>query len=135
MPLLDLFWTILYIFLLFAWIWLLISVFGDIFRSHLSGWGKAGWTIFVVLVPFLGVLIYLIVHGGDMQERNARDAIAADTAQREYIRLFAQNRFLLVGMRRKPADSARWQVALPAVSPVLGQRFSRREVRRTIRCG
>jgi hypothetical protein len=89
MPLLDLFWTILYIFLLFAWIWLLISVFGDIFRSDLSGWGKAGWTIFVVLVPFLGVLIYLIVHGGDMQERNARDAIAADAAQREYIRSVA----------------------------------------------
>jgi hypothetical protein len=89
MPLLDLFWTILYIFLLFAWIWLLISVFGDIFRSDLSGWGKAGWTIFVVLLPFLGVLIYLIVHGGDMQDRNARDAIAADAAQREYIRSVA----------------------------------------------
>ncbi len=89
MPLLDLFWTILYIFLLFAWIWLLISVFGDIFRSDLSGWGKAGWTIFVILVPLLGVLIYLIVHGGDMQERSVRDAVAADAAQREYIRSVA----------------------------------------------
>jgi hypothetical protein len=89
MPLLDLFWTILYIFLLFAWIWLLIVVFGDIFRSDMSGWGKAGWTIFVILLPLLGVLIYLIAHGGDMQERSARDAIAVDQAQRDYIRSVA----------------------------------------------
>jgi len=89
MPLLDLFWTILYIFLLFAWIWLLIAVFADIFRSDMSGWGKAGWTIFVIVLPLLGVLIYLIVHGGDMQDRSARDAIAADAAQREYIRSVA----------------------------------------------
>jgi thiosulfate reductase cytochrome b subunit len=89
MPLLDLFWTILYIFVLFAWIWLLIAVFGDIFRSDMSGWGKAGWTIFVIVLPLLGVLIYLIVHGGDMQDRSARDAIAADQAQRDYIRAVA----------------------------------------------
>lgn len=89
MPLLDLFWTILYIFVLFAWIWLLIAVFGDIFRSDMGGWGKAGWTIFVIVLPLLGVLIYLIVNGGDMQERSARDAIAADQAQRDYIRSVA----------------------------------------------
>jgi Short C-terminal domain len=89
MPLLDLFWTILYIFVLFAWIWLLIAVFGDIFRSDMSGWGKAGWTIFVIVLPLLGVLIYLIVNGGDMQDRSARDAIAADQAQRDYIRSVA----------------------------------------------
>jgi hypothetical protein len=89
MPLLDLFWTILYIFVLFAWIWLLIAVFGDIFRSDMGGWGKAGWTIFVIVLPLLGVLIYLIVHGGDMQDRSARDAIVADQAQRDYIRSVA----------------------------------------------
>jgi hypothetical protein len=89
MPLLDLFWTILYIFVLFAWIWLLIAVFGDIFRSDMGGWGKAGWTIFVIVLPLLGVLIYLIVNGGDMQDRSARDAIAADQAQRDYIRSVA----------------------------------------------
>jgi hypothetical protein len=89
MPLLDLFWTILYIFVLFAWIWLLVAVFGDIFRSDMGGWGKAGWTIFVIVLPLLGVLIYLIVHGGDMQDRSARDAIVADQAQREYIRSVA----------------------------------------------
>jgi hypothetical protein len=89
MPLLDLFWTILYIFLLFAWIWLLIVVFGDIFRSDMSGWGKAGWTIFVILLPILGVLVYLIVHGGDMQDRSTRAAIAVDQAQQDYIRSVA----------------------------------------------
>jgi len=89
MPLLDLFWTILYIFVLFAWIWLLIVVFGDIFRSDMSGWGKAGWTIFVILLPLLGVLIYLIVNGGDMQDRSAREALAVDQAQRDYIRSVA----------------------------------------------
>jgi Short C-terminal domain/Phospholipase_D-nuclease N-terminal len=86
MPLLDLFWTILYIFLLVVWIWLLIVVFSDIFRSDMSGWGKAGWTIFVILLPLLGVLVYLIAHGGDMQDRSARDAIAVEQAQRDYIR-------------------------------------------------
>ncbi len=89
MPLLDLFWTILYIFLLFAWFWLLIVVFGDIFRSDLSGWGKAGWTIFVILLPLLGSLIYLIVNGGAMQDRSDRAARAADQAQRDYIRSVA----------------------------------------------
>lgn len=89
MPLLDLFWTILYVFFLFAWIWVLISIVADIFRSDMSGWGKAGWTILIILLPLLGVLIYLIVHGGDMQTRAARDAIAADQAQRDYIRSVA----------------------------------------------
>ena len=60
-PLLDVFWTMLWFFLFFAWIWLLIIVFGDIFRSrNMSGWSKALWTIFVVLVPLFGVLVYLI---------------------------------------------------------------------------
>ena len=70
MPLMDLFWSMLWFFLFFAWIWLLITIFSDIFRSHdLSGWGKAFWTIFVVILPWLGVLIYLIARGGSMQER------------------------------------------------------------------
>jgi hypothetical protein len=69
-PLLGVFWTMLYLFLLFLWIWLLIAVFADIFRSHdLGGWGKALWTIFVVVLPFLGILVYLIARGGSMHER------------------------------------------------------------------
>ena len=89
MPILDIFWTILWFFLFFIWIWMLISIFGDIFRSDMSGWGKAGWSIFIVILPFLGVLIYLIVHGGDMQDRSVRAASRSEQAQRDYIRSVA----------------------------------------------
>jgi Short C-terminal domain/Phospholipase_D-nuclease N-terminal len=69
-PLLGVFWTMLYLFLLFLWIWLLIAIFADIFRSHdIGGWAKALWTIFVIVLPFLGILVYLIVRGGSMHER------------------------------------------------------------------
>ena len=82
----DLFWSMLWFFLFFAWIWLLITIFADIFRSDdLSGWGKAFWTIFVVILPWLGVLIYLIARGGSMQERAMAQAVAQEKAQREYI--------------------------------------------------
>jgi hypothetical protein len=82
----DLFWSMLWFFLFFAWIWLLIMIFSDIFRSHdLSGWGKAFWTIFVVILPWLGVLIYLIARGGSMQERAMAAAVQQEKAQREYI--------------------------------------------------
>jgi hypothetical protein len=85
-PLMDLFWSMLWFFLFFAWIWLLIMIFSDIFRSHdLSGWGKAFWTIFVVILPWLGVLIYLIARGGSMQERAMAQAVQQEKAQREYI--------------------------------------------------
>ena len=86
MPLLDLFWAMLWFFLFFAWIWLLISIFGDIFRSDdLSGWAKAFWTIFVVILPWLGVLVYLIARGGKMQERAVTEMAQREKAQRQYI--------------------------------------------------
>jgi len=86
MPILDVFFSMLWFFLLIAWIWLLISVFIDIFRSgDLSGWGKAGWTVFVLLLPLLGVLIYLIARGDKMQQRRIDDAAAQDAATRQYI--------------------------------------------------
>ena len=73
MPLLDLFFAMLWFFLWVAWIWLVISVFIDIFRSHdLGGLAKALWALFVLLVPFLGVFVYLIARGGTMQDRPAR---------------------------------------------------------------
>jgi Short C-terminal domain len=82
----DLFWSMLWFFLFFAWIWLLITIFADIFRSDdLSGWGKAFWTIFVVILPWLGVLVYLIARGGSMQERAMAMAVQQEKAQREYI--------------------------------------------------
>lgn len=85
MPLLDLFWSMLWFFLFFVWIWLLITIFADIFRSEISGWGKAGWTLFVIILPFLGVLIYLIANGDDMQTRAVQQASSREQSQREYI--------------------------------------------------
>jgi hypothetical protein len=75
MPILDFFWAMLMFFLFFAWIWILITVFIDIFRSHdLNGWEKALWVVFVLVLPLLGVLVYLIARGGKMQERQVKDA-------------------------------------------------------------
>ena len=70
-PFLDVFWSMLIFFLWVAWIWLLITILTDVFRRHdISGWAKALWTIFVIVAPFLGVLIYLIVESKGMAERN-----------------------------------------------------------------
>ena len=86
MPLLDLFWTILIIFLFVAWIWVLISVVIDVFRNDISGWAKAVWVVLIVFLPILGVLAYLVVHGGDMSQRQMDRATKAQEAQDEYIR-------------------------------------------------
>jgi len=87
-PLGGVFLSMLYFFLFFIWIWILITVFMDIFRSpDLGGWIKAVWCIFVIILPFLGVFIYLIARGGKMQERKLADAAqqkeAFDSAVRE----------------------------------------------------
>ena len=85
-PLLGAFWTILEIFLWVLWIWVLIYVFIDIFRSHdLSGWAKALWFIFVLFIPLIGVLVYLIARGGEMHERAVRQAQQQDREARRYI--------------------------------------------------
>ena len=87
MPLLDLFWTMFVFFLWVAWFWLLISVFADIFRSDdLSGWGKAGWVLLTVVLPYLGVFVYLIARGRTMQERAAQRQRELDHATASYIR-------------------------------------------------
>jgi len=85
-PLLGAFWTILEIFLWVLWIWVLIYVFIDIFRSRdLSGWAKALWFIFVLFIPLIGVLVYLIVRGDKMHERAVQQAQQQDAAARAYI--------------------------------------------------
>jgi hypothetical protein len=85
-PLLGAFWTILEIFLWVLWIWVLIYVFIDIFRSRdLSGWAKALWFIFVLFIPLIGVLVYLIARGNSMHERAAQDARQQDREVRRYI--------------------------------------------------
>ena len=85
-PLLNLFWTMLEFFLWVIWIWILIWVFIDIFRSSdLSGWAKALWFLFVLFIPLIGVLVYLIARGGSMQERAAKQAQQQDEEARAYI--------------------------------------------------
>jgi hypothetical protein len=86
-PLLGIFWTMLWFFLWFAWIVILIRVFTDIFRSHdMGGWAKALWSIFVIIVPFLGVFVYLIARGHKMADRDIADAQARDQAFQSYVK-------------------------------------------------
>jgi len=83
----DVFISVFWFMLLFAWIMLLFRIMADVFRDEsLSGWGKAGWIILIILVPWLGVLIYLIARGSSMNERSIRDAQAADAQMRAYVR-------------------------------------------------
>jgi Short C-terminal domain/Phospholipase_D-nuclease N-terminal len=85
-PLLNVFWTILEVFLWVIWFWVLITVFIDIFRSaDLSGVAKALWFLFVLLIPLIGVLVYLIARGDSMHERAARDVQQQDAEARRYI--------------------------------------------------
>ncbi|MGW5770490.1 SHOCT domain-containing protein [Streptomyces longwoodensis] len=86
-PLLSMFWTMLWFFLWIMWFVLLFRIIGDIFRDDsLGGWGKTGWLVFVVVLPFLGVFVYLIVRGKDMGGREIKHAQAQQTAFDSYIR-------------------------------------------------
>jgi hypothetical protein len=86
-PLLNIFWTMLEFFLFFLWIWLLIVVFSDIFRSHdMGGLAKALWVLFVIIIPYLGVLIYLIARGGSMHERAEEQAARQQKAFDAYVK-------------------------------------------------
>jgi ABC-type multidrug transport system fused ATPase/permease subunit len=86
-PLADLFGTMLGFFVLIIWFWLLIVVFSDIFRSHdLGGGAKTLWVIFVIILPFLGIFVYLIARGGKMQERAATQAAQQQKAFDAYVK-------------------------------------------------
>ena len=122
-PLLDAFWTILEVFLWVVWIWILITVFIDIFRSHdLSGVAKALWFLFVLFIPLIGVLVYLIVRGGSMHERSARQAQQQDRAFRDYVRSAAE-----------PQDSAADQLeklaSLRDRGVISGEEFDRQKAK------
>lgn len=87
MPLLDVFFATMWLFLWILWIFLLVRIIIDIFRSRdLGGWGKAGWLAFVIILPFLGVLVYVLARGRDMGERDVEDAQARDRAFRSYVK-------------------------------------------------
>ena len=84
--------TVLEIFLLFAWFWILITVIGDLFRDHqISGWGKAGWVLLLIVVPFLGTLIYLIARGEGMRERAVKEQADMRKHMDAYIRETAES--------------------------------------------
>lgn len=86
MPLLDLFWTMLWFFLFVMWVWIAIAVVMDIFRSEdLGGFAKALWVAFVIAIPWLGLLVYLIARGKGMAERSVKQERAREQAARAYI--------------------------------------------------
>ena len=83
----QVFWSMLWFFLFFMWIWLVITVFADIFRSpDLSGWGKALWSVFIIFLPYLGVFVYLIARGRKMSEHAIEEARRRDEMFRGYVR-------------------------------------------------
>ena len=85
-PLLNIFWSMFIFFLWVIWIWILIWIFIDIFRSNdLSGWAKALWFLFVLFIPVIGVLVYVIARGGSMHERAAQQAQQEDAEFRSYV--------------------------------------------------
>jgi hypothetical protein len=86
-PILDIFLTTLYFFIFIIWLWLLFMVFIDIFRSHdLKGWAKGLWVIGIIIMPYLGVLVYLIFRGGKMHERAAQQAAQQQKAFDQYVK-------------------------------------------------
>jgi hypothetical protein len=86
-PLLGLFWTMVLVFLWVAWIMLLFRVFGDIFRNRdMGGFAKALWSIFVIVLPFLGVFVYLVANGDSMARRDLAQAQAAEADFQSYVR-------------------------------------------------
>ena len=86
-PFLDLMWTMAIFFIWILWFWLLFTVFADIFRRHdISGWGKTGWIVFAILLPFLGVFIYLITQNVGMTERNLERTRAERDRFDDYVR-------------------------------------------------
>lgn len=86
-PLLEIIWTMLLFFLFFLWIFLVIRILIDVFRrDDISGWGKAGWSIFIIILPFLGVLVYVIAQGDKMAERDVQQAQAQQEQFDDYVK-------------------------------------------------
>ena len=89
-PFMDVLWTMIIFFCWVAWIWMLILIFSDLFRRDVSGWTKAAWAVFLIVLPFLGVLVYLITNGNEMTERRVRDAATSQADFDSYDRSVAK---------------------------------------------
>jgi hypothetical protein len=86
-PFLDILWTMIIFFAWVAWFWIVITVFSDLFRRHdIGGWGKAAWVVFVIALPFLGVLVYLIAQHDGMRDRSVKQVEAQQAAFDQYVR-------------------------------------------------
>jgi len=86
-PFLNILWTMIIFFAWVAWFWILITVFADLFRRHdVGGWGKAAWVVFLIVLPFLGTLVYLIAQHDGMRERSVKQAEAQQAAFDRYVR-------------------------------------------------
>ena len=91
-PFMDILWTMIIFFCWVIWIWMIIAILSDVFRRHdIGGWAKAAWTVFLIVVPFLGVLIYLIAQHKGMAERNVKQAQVAQAEFDDYVRTVAKN--------------------------------------------
>ena len=88
-PFLNVFWTMILFFFWVAWIWMLILIISDVFRRDISGWAKAGWCFFLILLPFLGALVYLIAHGQGLTERRVPRRAASQEQFDSYVRTVA----------------------------------------------
>ena len=88
-PFMDVLWSMIIFFCWVAWIWILILIFSDLFRRDISGWGKAAWVVALIILPFLGSLIYLIAEGKSMTERRMRDAQVSQANFDDYVRKVA----------------------------------------------
>jgi hypothetical protein len=89
-PFLNILWSMIIFFVWVTWIWMMILILSDVFRRRdLSGWGKAGWTFFLIVLPFLGALIYLIAQSDGMAERRAQDAQGQRAQMDDYVRSVA----------------------------------------------
>ena len=89
-PFLDIFWTMIVFFSWVIWIWMVITIFADVFRrDDISGWAKAAWVVFIIVLPFLGALIYLIGNGKHMAERNEQQSRAARSEFDDYVKTVA----------------------------------------------
>jgi Short C-terminal domain/Phospholipase_D-nuclease N-terminal len=89
-PFLNIFWTMIIFFCWVAWIWMLVAIFSDLFRRHdKSGWGKALWVVFLICIPFLGALVYLIANGKGMAERTAEQHRQAEAQFAGYVQSVA----------------------------------------------
>ena len=91
-PFLNIFWTMILFFAWVCWIWMMITILGDVFRRRdMSGWGKAAWTVFLIVLPFLGALIYLASNSDGIADRNVKQAQAARAEFDDYVKTVAQD--------------------------------------------